>query len=203
MDKKRIEYRQKEKKARKRKVSLAISFTQAHLETVCKELQSGLTISQIFKKHLELPGIDTFYRYLSQNKPASEAYARAKMDSLNKIANEIIEIADEALEMRGDGADNARVQAQRLRIESRKWLLSKLMPKTYGDYLQHGGDVNNPISFNFTVSKQYTPALSQAQSNGSIIDVSSQPILIEGEGCGGGGIEGPGEAVDPPNLKKG
>ena len=30
-------------------------------------------------------------------------------------------------------ADNALVQKQRLQVDSRKWMLSKLLPKQYGD----------------------------------------------------------------------
>jgi hypothetical protein len=39
--------------------------------------------------------------------------------------------------------DSAAVQHQRLRVDSRKWLLSKIVPKIYGDRvaLDHAGGV--------------------------------------------------------------
>jgi hypothetical protein len=41
----------------------------------------------------------------------------------------------------GEGkVDNAMVQKQRLRVDTRKWLLSKLAPKKYGDKLELSGD---------------------------------------------------------------
>ena len=37
------------------------------------------------------------------------------------------------------------IQRSRVRIDARKWLLSKLAPKKYGDKLEFAGDPNNPI----------------------------------------------------------
>lgn len=34
-----------------------------------------------------------------------------------------------------DTGDNARVQARRLQVDTRKWYLSKVLPKLYGDKL--------------------------------------------------------------------
>ena len=49
------------------------------------------------------------------------------------MAQEILEISDaEYLDSEGRG-DNARVRQARLRVDARKWLLSKMMPRKYGD----------------------------------------------------------------------
>lgn len=55
------------------------------------------------------------------------------------MADEIIDIADASegdVIVDEDGRrliDNEAVQRARLRVDSRKWLLSKLVPKKYGD----------------------------------------------------------------------
>lgn len=55
-----------------------------------------------------------------------ERYARAKEAQHELMAKEILSIADD----REEDANSRRV-----RVDSRKWLLSKLMPKKYGDRL--------------------------------------------------------------------
>ena len=56
-------------------------------------------------------------------------YARAKSDQLRLIAEQIIDISDTPV----DANDSAAVNNKRLQVDSRKWLLSKLVPKIYGD----------------------------------------------------------------------
>lgn len=61
-----------------------------------------------------------------------EIYGRAKEESANAHAEDILDIADNAA---GD------VKRDRLRIDARKWILAKLSPKKYGDRieLRHAG----------------------------------------------------------------
>jgi hypothetical protein len=83
----------------------------------------------------------------SQDKDLSEQYARARSDMIDKIADDIIKIADEEMIPTGEGkVDNAMVQKQRLRVDTRKWLLSKLAPKKYGDKLELTGDDKSPLT---------------------------------------------------------
>ena len=64
----------------------------------------------------------------------AEQYARAREILLEYHAEEILEIADEAVGSTESGAtDSGAVQKQKLQIDSRKWILSKLAPKKYGD----------------------------------------------------------------------
>jgi hypothetical protein len=42
--------------------------------------------------------------------------------------------------------DGVSVAHARLRVDTRKWLLSKLAPKKYGDKLELSGDAENPIA---------------------------------------------------------
>jgi hypothetical protein len=83
----------------------------------------------------------TFLSWVDQDKDLSEQYARARSDMIDKIADDIIKIADEEMIPTGEGkVDNAMVQKQKLRVDTRKWLLSKLAPKKYGDKLELTGD---------------------------------------------------------------
>ena len=59
------------------------------------------------------------------------------------MSEEILEIADAPVALTLSGAtDSGAVQKQRLQIDTRKWILSKLLPKKYGNLLglDHKGD---------------------------------------------------------------
>lgn len=46
------------------------------------------------------------------------------------MADELVEIADDAA---GDNEHAVRVRRAHLRVETRKWILSRMLPKIYGD----------------------------------------------------------------------
>ncbi len=79
----------------------------------------------------------TFYEMLKDDFK-SKTYARACETRADRIADEIIAISDST-----ENKDNVIVQRDRLRVDSRKWLLAKLQPKKYGDKLdiEHSGNV--------------------------------------------------------------
>ena len=70
-------------------------------------------------------------------------------------ADEILDICDDGsndwIERQNkDGSTYETVNSEvinrsRLRVDTRKWLLSKLMPKKYGDKIIHAGDQENPL----------------------------------------------------------
>jgi hypothetical protein len=52
------------------------------------------------------------------------------------MADEIMELADAPVPVLDNGAtDNALVRQRQLQVDTRKWFLSKLAPKVYGDRL--------------------------------------------------------------------
>jgi hypothetical protein len=61
-----------------------------------------------------------------------DRYARAKAMGYEVLADQILTIGDAPIYHNGD-PDNALVQHARLMSENRKWLLSKLLPKQFGD----------------------------------------------------------------------
>jgi hypothetical protein len=85
----------------------------------------------------------------------ADQYARARDAGLNVMAEEILAIADDSADdyitrKREDGSDytvidHDHINRSRLRVDTRKWYLSKLAPKRYGDRLQVAGDEDNPL----------------------------------------------------------
>jgi|TARA_R110000782_G_scaffold101239_1_gene187916 hypothetical protein len=88
-----------------------------------------------------------FSNWIDESDELIGRYARAREMMIDFIADETLTIADEDLIATGEGkVDSAMVQKQRLRVDTRKWLLSKLAPKKYGDKLELSGDDKAPIS---------------------------------------------------------
>ena len=69
-------------------------------------------------------------------------YARAREERADLLFEELFEIADKPC------TNQVEVQQQRNRLDTRKWALSKLAPRKYGDRVEHdvkGGDFQPAI----------------------------------------------------------
>lgn len=83
-------------------------------------------------------GLDAarFLRAVDADPELSKQYARARQALVDKMADEILELADAPVPVLDNGAtDNALVRQRQLQVDTRKWFLSKLAPKVYGDRL--------------------------------------------------------------------
>jgi hypothetical protein len=74
-------------------------------------------------------------------------YARAREDLIERMAQEVMELSDVDVGLQPDGKkDWAAVQKHKLQVDTRKWLLSKLAPKKFGDKLELTGDPDRPLA---------------------------------------------------------
>jgi hypothetical protein len=103
-----------------------------------------------------MPDKNQFYRWLRENDEFRERYARAREARAESLFEEILEIADDSTmdkkNIKGeDVVDTEVVQRSRLRIDARKWVLSKMQPKKYGDKIDmttNGNDIStNQIDY--------------------------------------------------------
>lgn len=84
--------------------------------------------------------------WVSEDRNLAEQYKAAREAMIDKIADDTMELADADPERGPDGKiDTGWVSNQRLKIDTRKWLLSKLAPKKYGDKIEVSGDADNPL----------------------------------------------------------
>ena len=109
---------------------------------IMSEIIHGRALRNILKDE-GMPAPETFYVWLDQDESKSKRYARACEYRADAIFDEIIDIADETnndtiiLDL-GDGIVSEKpnhewIARSRLRVDSRKWIASKLAPKKYGD----------------------------------------------------------------------
>ena len=143
------------------------------ITTVLDELAAGASLISVCKQD-GLPSFTTFMRWLAEEGEAGDRlrdqYARAREIQAEVIAEQILTIADEECTMvkadkhgsqDDDGMgqtevvfDSTAVQRNRLRVDARKWLLSKMVPKKYGDKLvqEHTGANGGAIQVQSTVT---------------------------------------------------
>ena len=115
-------------------------FTQEKGDQVCELLSDGLSL----RKAAEQIGVTarTVLNWCNANPEFATQYAQARTLGYQLLADEILEISDDAgndVEMTEHGPKvNAEVVARsRLRVDSRKWMLAKMLPKVYGDKIEH------------------------------------------------------------------
>jgi hypothetical protein len=62
------------------------------------------------------------------------------------MASDLLDIADRPVgSTESGGTDSGAVADKKVQIDTRKWLLSKLAPKKYGDKIEVSGDPSNPL----------------------------------------------------------
>ncbi len=102
---------------------------------ICELLAEGMSLNAICKRD-DVPVAESTVRSwaLDAEHPFSANYARGKEIGFHKLADETLDIAD------AEATEPGQVARDRLRVDTRKWLLSKVLPKIYGDRLAIGGD---------------------------------------------------------------
>lgn len=103
-------------------------FTQELADEICRRLADGETLRAICRDDA-MPARSTVIAWAldKDRKSFSDQYARAREMGYLDMAEELLEIADDKA---GDAARD------RLRVDTRKWMLSKALPKIYGDKLE-------------------------------------------------------------------
>jgi len=101
-------------------------------ERICKSIADGASLVSTLKQD-GMPTQALIYSWLAEDKHEGflEMYKRAREQQQENWAEQIIEISDK------DGD----VNRDRLRVDSRKWLVARLMPRKYGDRTLIEGDV--------------------------------------------------------------
>ena len=147
------------KKKTPRKPGRPSRYTNKLADKICKMIAQGQSVRSICSKK-DMISMQTFFRWLRENEKFREQYARACEERSYMHAEEIIEIADDATndymeqhdesdELTGYKLNGENIQRSRLRIDTRKWLMSKLNPKVYGDKLDmttNGNDIGVTLS---------------------------------------------------------
>lgn len=112
---------------------------------VFEEMRGGLSALKACDK----VGVNqsTLTSWLNDDPELAKEYARAREELIERIAQEVLDLSDADVGITPDGKkDWAAIQKHKLQVDTRKWLLSKLAPKKYGDKLELTGDPDRPIA---------------------------------------------------------
>jgi len=121
------------------KICIEIATSSKSLRTICKSLNISVGSVLNWLKDKDK------HEFLTQ-------YARAKEEQADFLAEEMMEIADDASNdfmtiTKGDASyevENREWTARsKLRVDTRKWIASKLKPKKYGEKLEVQANVTN------------------------------------------------------------
>lgn len=131
-----------------------MAYSQEVADAICARLAEGESLRSICRD-AGMPSPSTVLRWLQDEdkKAFAEHYARSREMGYLLLADEILEISDDSagdvqIDESGNERTNAeRVARSRLRVDSRKWLLSKMLPKVYGDKVtqEHTGPNGGPV----------------------------------------------------------
>lgn len=124
-----------------RKPRIRPTYSPAIAEEICRRLAEGEGLIAICRDE-GMPAEATVRGWVIDDYEGMAAkYARARDMGLDRMIEETIDIADDSgldVVMTEDGprADGEVVQRAKLRVDTRRWIASKLAPKRYGDRLQ-------------------------------------------------------------------
>jgi len=94
----------------------------------------GLSLRKASAMHGVSP--QTVLRWCDDDRALAEQYDRARAAVIERLADEVMELADAPVAKLDNGAtDPGLVRQRQLQVDTRKWFLSKLAPKIYGDRL--------------------------------------------------------------------
>src|SRR5690606_30733955 len=107
------------------------TYTSEIGEKICMRLMEGESLLSICKKK-DMPSTSTVYKWLLEIPEFSDNYVRAREAQADRSADEIISIADD--DTRDLIPYSGAIERSKLKVDARKWVASKLLPKKYGSF---------------------------------------------------------------------
>jgi len=128
-------------------------YTEEMGKQICDAVSSStLGLEDLRAQNPQFPAQSTIYKWMNDHPSFSEMYANAKRAQAAIFAEEIIKIADNESKDHLEDAEgkivmnSVKVARDRLRIDTRKWVACKLLPKVYGQTKPaEGGDSDTLI----------------------------------------------------------
>lgn len=129
-------------------------FTKELASRICERLAAGESLRSICRL-TDMPSESTVRTWALDNLHGFSAqYARAREIGYHGLFDEILEIADTTQEgvktvVKLTGSETTHgdmIDHRRLRVDARKWMLARALPKIYGDKLEVGGPNGGPIA---------------------------------------------------------
>ncbi len=126
-------------------------YTEEMAATICSRLADGESLRAICRDE-GMPRESTVRAWaIQENHPFYAQYAQAREIAYHSMADELFEIADNGSndwmerndkDNPGYEANGEHMQRSRLRVDTRKWALARMLPKVYGDKTENTTNLN-------------------------------------------------------------
>lgn len=116
---------------------------------VCSQIEIGRSVNEILSQD-NMPNRDTFYEWMRNDKDLSDKYARSMDIRADYYFDEMLKVAYTTEE--GESTIDAptgitvhksdMIAHRRLKVDTLKWVVSRMNPKKYGDKMDVTSDGN-------------------------------------------------------------
>lgn len=125
------------------------TFDQEIADSILESLREGVPLAEVCRSP-GFPHPSTWRDWCDKDENLAIAYARAREDGFDAIAQECLDIADEVSRdniatEQGERPNTEWISRSKLRVETRLKLLAKWDPKRYGDRTTLAGDPEAPL----------------------------------------------------------
>jgi hypothetical protein len=121
-------------------------YSQELADRICSKLAEGISLRTVCLAD-DMPDKSTVFKWLREIKEFSDQYTRAKEESSDALVEEMLDISDDGTndwmeqldeegKTKGWRENGEAINRSRLRVDTRKWIASKLKAKKYGDKQQ-------------------------------------------------------------------
>jgi len=125
------------------------AYTPELARAICARMAAGESLRAICRAE-DMPAESTVRMWAVLDRDGFYAqYTQAREAQMDSLAEDILEIADDsARDIRTDAdgkeiVDHEHIQRSKLRVDTRKWLMSKIAPKRFGDKIELAGEVRH------------------------------------------------------------
>ncbi len=115
------------------------TYTEELAEEICQAIASSSDgMRKLCKENHHWPEPQIIYGWLRKHPKFAQQYAQAKVAQVDIYVDEIVQISDDGtndskvLDNGTEVCNSDWIARSRLRVDTRKWLAGKLVPKVYG-----------------------------------------------------------------------
>lgn len=113
-----------------------VPYSQDVADRICAEIADGLSLRTVCNAD-DMPSRVSVFRWIRENEDFKDRFDRARKEGAHALVDDMQGLADD---------ETLDPNSRRIRVDTRKWIASKMLPKVYGEKVQLSGDENgSPI----------------------------------------------------------
>lgn len=156
------------------------------VNAIIARVSAGETLTAICRD-AGMPSYARVIGRINQSSDCRAAYAHAREVRNERMADELLDIAEDGtndyVEKQGRNGtvvalNEEHVRRSQLRIDTRKWLLSKLLPARFGERVEHTGAGGGAIQVEHGMSAKMLESLSLLRARLPAMVVAPAPIDV-------------------------